>query len=410
MIPALGGLDSTAAVLADGYLFGTRRFARVDADAFRTRILGRPVVVARGIEAARFFYEGGRFDRAGALPGSVLHLLQDEGSVQTLEDEQHHRRKRLFLSLVETADERSRLVSAFALEWQRSAARFAGTPVPLQDVAAEVLGRAVLAWAGIALGEEEAQQRSDELRSMVDNAGRFGPPNWAARLRRRRTEHWAQSLIEASRAAGLPPEEGAASIVDRIAHAEEDGAVLPTEVAAVELLNLLRPTVAVGRFIVFAALALHDHPEWRDRLEQPEERAAFANEVRRFYPFFPLVGGRARTGLPFQGETLPAGQWFLLDLYATDHAVAHWDAPETFDPSRFLAPVDRNGFIAQGGGHYGDGHRCPGEPATVDLLAEALELLTTGHPYDVAPGQDFSISLRSFPTEPADGFVVTFRA
>ena len=31
--------------------------------------------------------------------------------------------------------------------------------------------------------------------------------------------------------------------------------------AAVELLNVLRPTVAVDRFIVFAALALHRHPE-----------------------------------------------------------------------------------------------------------------------------------------------------
>ncbi|MCM6761792.1 cytochrome P450 [Rathayibacter sp. ZW T2_19] len=410
MIPALSALDSTAAVLSDGYLFGTRRFAQVEGDAFRTRILGRPVVVARGIEAARFFYEGGRFDRAGALPGSVLHLLQDEGSVQTLEDERHRRRKRLFLSLIEAPEERSRLVDAFAVEWQRAAARFAGTPVPLQDMAAEVLGRAVLVWAGVALPDREAQQRSDELRSMIDNAGRFGPPNWAARLRRRRTESWARGLLEASRAAGLPPEDGAASIVDRIAHAEEDGAPLPIGVAAVELLNLLRPTVAVGRFVVFAALALHEHPEWRERLVHPEERAAFANEVRRFHPFFPMVGGRARGGLDFHGETLPDRQWFLLDLYATDHATAHWDAPETFDPERFLAPVDRNGFIAQGGGHYGDGHRCPGEPATVDLLAEALELLATGHPYDVMPGQDFSISLRSFPTEPADGFVVTFRA
>ncbi|PPG18780.1 cytochrome P450 [Rathayibacter sp. AY1E8] len=373
------------------------------ADAFRTRILGRPVIMVRGIEAARFFYEGGRFDREGALPGSVLHLLQDEGSVQTLEDEPHRRRKRMFLDLVETPEQRSRLVSAFAREWQASAARLTGERVRLQDVAAEVLGRAVLSWACIEADEEEVLRRTDELRAMIDNAGRFGPPNWAARLRRRSTERWARGLIEASRTAGPSP-----TPLHRIAHEKEDGGLLPVEVAAVELINVLRPTVAVGRFVVLAALALHRHPEWRERLADQEERVAFANEVRRFYPFFPMVGGRARRELDFRGETLPAGQWMLLDLYATDHG-SHWEAPGRFDPERFRSPVDRNGFIAQGGGHYGGDHRCPGEPATVDLLSAALELLAAGHPYDVEDGQDLRVSLQSFPTGPEDGFVVRFR-
>ena len=48
--------------------------------------------------------------------------------------------------------------------------------------------------------------------------------------------------------------------------------------------------------MTFAALALHEHPECRERLRADadgEDLGWFVQEVRRFYPFFPLVGGRA---------------------------------------------------------------------------------------------------------------------
>jgi hypothetical protein len=49
-------------------------------------------------------------------------------------------------------------------------------------------------------------------------------------------------------------------------HHDADGRELDARTAGVELLNVLRPTVAVARYVTFAALALHDHPEWRSRL------------------------------------------------------------------------------------------------------------------------------------------------
>ena len=42
-----------------------------------------------------------------------------------------------------------------------------------------------------------------------------------------------------------------------------DGGQLPPDMAAVELLNILRPTVAVHRYVTFAALALHQYPATR---------------------------------------------------------------------------------------------------------------------------------------------------
>jgi cytochrome P450 len=85
-----------------------------------------------------------------------------------------------------------------------------------------------------------------------------------------------------------------------------DRVVLHTEV---ERINILRPTVAVARFITFGALALHENPESRERLRAGDEEYLewFVQEVRRFYPFFPLVGGRAREAFEWRGTTSPKG-------------------------------------------------------------------------------------------------------
>ena len=83
-IPRLRTMDDSLRLLRDGYLYGGRGFRHVGADEFHTRLLGRPVTVMRGLGAARFFYEGSRFDRSpGAVPRSAVRLLQDDRSVQT---------------------------------------------------------------------------------------------------------------------------------------------------------------------------------------------------------------------------------------------------------------------------------------------------------------------------------------
>src|SRR5699024_1154959 len=128
---------------------------------------------------------------------------------------------------------------------------------------------------------------------------------------------------------------------------------LSLETAAVELLNILRPIVAVARFITFAALALHEHPAARDALQGGSKKARhqFAQEVRRFYPFFPFVGGRVLEPFQWRGHHFNHGDWFLLDLYGTNHDPRLWDEPQVFDPERFAAGgVNEYNFIPQGGG------------------------------------------------------------
>jgi len=62
-----------------------------------------------------------------------------------------------------------------------------------------------------------------------------------------------------TRAGGVqPPEQSALRVITT--HRDLNGALLSPRIAAVELLNMLRPTFAVSVFITFIAHALHHHP------------------------------------------------------------------------------------------------------------------------------------------------------
>src|SRR3546814_11580671 len=97
-----------------------------------------------------------------------------------------------------------------------------------------------------------------------------------------------------------------------------------------------RPTVAIARYVIFAALALHRRPDCRERLiaGSDAEREAFVQEVRRFFPFFPFVGGRVREGFDWRGHPFREGEWVLLDLYGTNHDARIWQDPEAFRPEQ----------------------------------------------------------------------------
>lgn len=62
-LPRAGAVDSTAALLREGYVFGLRRFRRYDTDVFGTRLMGANAVVAYGEEAAAEFYRPDRMTR-----------------------------------------------------------------------------------------------------------------------------------------------------------------------------------------------------------------------------------------------------------------------------------------------------------------------------------------------------------
>jgi fatty-acid peroxygenase len=408
-IPTLPALDSSLALLSDGYMFGTRRFLRVGTDAFHTRLMLRAVTVVRGSDAARMFYDGNRFTRNGALPVSVLHLLQDEGSVQTLDDESHRRRKMLFVHMLAEPGEMRRVRDLLSEEWFSAIAGWS-SPVNLHEEMHVILTRVALRWLGIDSRQTDVPTLAGELSAMIENAGRFGVPNWVARVRRLHTETWAREIVRRVRRGELAAP-AHSPLMQLVTHADENDALGDAD-AATELLNLLRPIVAVGRFIVFSALALHRNPRWKHAFSTDDGAGAadvenFVNEVRRFYPFFPLVGGRALHAFTWRDHDFLPGDWVMLDLYGTNHDESTWSAAGRFLPERFRTwNGDPNSLVPQGGGSdLSQSHRCPGERLTIELMCEAVILLARGTRYDV-PDQDLRVSLRRIPALPESGFVI----
>lgn len=388
--------DQSIRFLMEGYAFGRRRFDAHATDAFRTRLMGRPVTFLRGADAAEFFYAADRFTRVGAMPRSVLHSLQDEGSVQTLDGDPHRRRRGLFLDVLgETR--REELARRAQQQWEAHWPEWVagGRPVSLLQVSGRVLTDAALEWLGIECTPEERRRLADEFLAMIDGAGSFGPRNWHGRRLRLRTERWARELVRFRRTNGS---ETTDSPFDRILQHREDDAPLPEGVAAVELLNLLRPIVAVSRFFGFAGLAMHRHPFWRERVANDDRwLVPFTEEVRRTTPFFPAIGGRAIGTQRWRGVTFEPAEWVMVDFFATHRDGRRWADPDRFDPGRF-SPHPPAGLVPQGAGSMLEGHRCPGEPATIDLLAVLIRALA--HAEWTVPQQDLRVDLRRLPALP----------
>lgn len=202
------------------------------------------------------------------------------------------------------------------------------------------------------------------------------------------------------------PEQSPADVIAR--HRDMNGELLSPHVAAVELLNVIRPTVAVSVYVVFIAHALHSHPECGEKLKSGDStyRDLFVQEVRRSYPFFPAVAARVRQSFEWKGYHFPEGRRVVFDLHGTNHDPRTWDRPEAFDPERFrLWDESPFNFVPQGGGDHYIGHRCPGEWITIGLMKLAADVLTRRIRYDV-PTQDLQIDWSRLPALPRSRFVI----
>ncbi|WP_405090839.1 cytochrome P450 [Micromonospora sp. NBC_01392] len=398
--------DSTLAYFREGYRFVGARCDRLGSDVVQTRLMLEPTICLRGREAAELFYDEERFVRRGATPMRGQRTLTGVGGVQGLDGAAHRARKAMFMSMMTPAAVR-RLGQLVDDEWRARIPVWAEHgPVVLYDETGRLLTRAVWAWAGVPLAEADVRRRTAQMHAMIEGPAVLGPKHWRGLLGRRRAERWAGALVERVRAGALPAPEGSAlRIVAE--HRDERGQPLPRRIAAVELLNVLRPTVAVDRYVVFAALALHDHPHWRDRVRGDDDATEqFVQEVRRYYPFFPLAAARVRRSFEWRGYAFPQGRRVLLDLYGTNHHPELWPEPERFRPERFAGwRDDPFGLVPQGGGDHDTGHRCAGEWITIELMKRAVANLTGAMSYRVPP-QDLALDLTRMPTLPPSGLVI----
>jgi fatty-acid peroxygenase len=409
-------IDSTLGVLREGYEFIWNRCRRLGSDVFITRVLGKRAICIHGREAATVFYDRAKLQRHGALPRRVITSLFGKRAVHTLDDAAHRQRKAAFMSLMNRGrlDE---LLRESARQWQRAIARWpSAREVSLFDEARRVLTISACAWAGVPLATTEVERRACDLARMVDAFGGLGPRLWRGKLARMRTERWMTGLVTAVRRGQLTPDpQSALAVMAELPG--DDGALLDARTAAIEVINVIRPTVAIAWYIAFAALALHDYPAAADQLAAaaptgPDGAVSeyadwFMQEVRRFYPFTPYLGAKVRAPFSWRGQAFEPGQLVLLDVYGTNHDPELWEAPDEFRPERFARWTgDAFALIPQGGGDRTTGHRCPGEWITMHEVTLALHFLTRCISYQLRPDQDLGFDLARMPTRPRSGVVL----
>lgn len=397
-------IDRTVQFVLTGYPWGAR--VRAGAVAVPIRLLGRRAALIGGPEGVRRFYDP-RLRRRGAFPLPVRRVLFGAGTVHGLDDAEHHARKAMFLHVL-AEDAVAALGRRAEALWAVAVRGWAeGDRVVLFDEAVQVLAAAVLPWAGIPVDGREGPVRARQLAAVVDGFASPGPAYLRAVVARARVDRWTRRLVRDVRAGRIGPAPGTA-LYAAATERDRHGRPLPVRVAATELLNVVRPTIAVAWFAAFAGLALHQHPAWRERIAAGDDAAlvAFAQEVRRCYPFVPVLAARARTEQDVLGVRVPRGGFVLLDVHGTDHDPAHWPDPDRFDPDRFLTgTVEGDAFVPQGGGDVATGHRCPGEGVAVTMIAAATRVLA--RTATTLPPQDLGYDLSRMPTRPRSGVLLS---
>jgi len=406
-MPKEEGMDHTLGLLREGYMYISNRCHSFHSDIFATKLLGKKAICMRGKEAAELFYDEEKFKRNKAIPNHIVQSFFGENSVQTLDATSHRHRKDMLMSVM-TQEKINELIDIVKEAWNKTLHRWEQMEeVAFYEDVQKLLCKAACEWVGIAIDDNDLNKRTKALASLFEAAASIGPAYWSARNARNSLNRWISELIEGIRSDNvrLHPE----TIIYKFAFSRDlDGNLFDVKTAAVEVVNLLRPIVAISIFINFLMLALYHHPEEKEKLQTKDKQyfEMFVQEVRRFYPFFPFVTALVKKDFMWGPYTFKEGTLTILDIYGTNHDPELWQDPNLFNPERFRdweeSPFR---FIPQGGGDYWLGHRCAGEWVTVEIMKVSLDYLVNQITYDV-PDQDLSFSMVSIPSIPHSKIVL----
>ena len=324
------GPDKWLALMRDGYQFWQNLRDERGSEVVRARLLHERATCITGGDAATFFYEEPRLERSSALPAPIVGTLFGHGAVHTLDADQHVHRKSLFTDLL-TAEAVGMIAAEAGRRWDEREPVWRGETELFEEASAILLG-AVSAWFGLPIHAEDAAGRAADMLAMVDGFGSPGARHWRGHRARGRTERWMEGVLQDIRD-GASNE---APIGTVALFRDASGDLLTLRTAAVEAINLVRPTVAISWLLSGVALAFDSWPHLREDLAAGAISALdLAQEVRRCYPFAPFLAARATGDLEWSGELIPSGSLVVLDLWGTDHDPRIWPDPFTFDPTRF---------------------------------------------------------------------------
>jgi fatty-acid peroxygenase len=392
--------------LRDPYRFISKKLDSHNTDALETNLFFlKKAVILRGEEGARLFYNKEKFTRKKVMPGHVKNPLFGRGSIHGIDNEQHIHRKQMYLGLL-NSNSISNFPEILENKWMERLARWQDSKeVVLLNEISEILCSAISEWTGFELPESNLSSFTKFNREMLESPGKFGPTHWYGRILRLRAEKDVGQYIQKIRKGEVEIDKSTAAY--KIAFYKEDNKLLSLRQASIFLLNIIRPTVASARFVVFGALSLYENPRFKEKLKDEEFQEWYAHEVRRFYPFVPGLIAKARLNFTWKNYEFKKGTYALIDFYGTNRDPSTWNEPEKFYPERFK---EWNGsaynFIPQGGGEVDTNHRCPGEWLTIQVLKKTMFLLSQAMEYEVPP-QDLTIEFNKLITQPKSGFIIS---
>lgn len=405
-IPQDKSLDSSFHLLMEGYQFITNRCQEYRTNIFQTRILGQKVICMRGEKLAKLFYDHDHFQRHGAAPLRIQESLFGKDAVQTYDGAKHQDRKKLFMSWM-TPKQMKKVIDITEEEWEKALNNWVHTDkIVLFHEIEKIMCQIACRWTGVPLWANELDYRTKDLSAMIDAFGAIGPRHWRGRLARNRTENWIRGIVTQVRKQSI---KSVSTPLHAFSwHRNTAGNLLDKQMVAIELINLLRPIVAIARYVIFGTLALHQYPEVKQKIANDTDNYMyqFVQEIRRYYPFAPFVGARVRQDFTWNGHKFKQGTLVILDIYGTNHDPQIWEQPEIFQPERFaIWNENRFQLIPQGGGEANHGHRCAGEQMTIDIMKTSLTYLTQKMDYQL-PEQNLAIRMNRIPALPHSRLIV----
>lgn len=383
--------------------------SEVDAPVVKASLLNQEIIAIHGPDAAKKFYDADNFKREKAMPTPILKTLQGEGGVQTLDGKEHYKRKSVFMDLMtpdRMEDYRKILEETLTQELDAQTGQF-----ELYHLTKNVLFKAICKWAGINLGqysEKEIDELADTQVDMFEGTVNSVSDHLQGIEGRKKAEKWAQELLSEARNNPVPGKENVALYAFAEA-TDVDGNRLPLNIAAVDFLNIIRPTVAITVWVDLMGDALFGPNNVYKELKQNFDHLqdSFIQEMRRYYPFFPMVPAISKRDIDVDGYLVPEGSWVVLDLYGTNHDSRSINNSDSFIIDRYVGRTKQISYdeeyemIAQGGGDFRAMHRCAGEWITLHTLRVFSDKLVNDYKFSI-PEQNWDVPMNKFPTFPED--------
>src|SRR5699024_8864806 len=150
--------------------------------------------------------------------------------------------------------------------------------------------------------------------------GAIGARHLRGRMDRDRVEKWVAELITSVREGTINVDENT-PLYKISFHKDLKDNYLDLHIASVELINILRPIVAISVYVVFCALGLRRVPEGQEMLYKADVRLYnnYVQEICSYYPFYPIVIALVKNDFLGKGHDFKKYTHVLLDLYGTNN-------------------------------------------------------------------------------------------